>query len=154
MKNKGNAVLIGVSILLVGAAGFFIIKGIMSNKNRGNDPKGGLKPTGGSTINDGLNIDNSATSGGVTATNVSNLSFPIKKGSKSEDIKAVQQLIMQYDKRLLPVYKDDGKWGIETQTALQKIIKKSSVDSQADLDKITQLGISKALVLLSGFKLF
>lgn len=137
MKNKGNAVLIGVSILLVGAAGFFIIKGIMSNKNRGNDTKGGLKP------NDGSNIDNGSTIGGLTAINVSNLSFPIKKGSKSEDIKAVQQLIMQYDKRLLPVYKDDGKWGIETQTALQKIIKKSSVDSQADLDKIDEMAKAK-----------
>jgi hypothetical protein len=148
MKNKGNGVLIGVSILLVGLAGFFIVKSIMSNKNRPEDKKKGDDDKKGSS-----SVDNSTTNIPTTS-DVSNLSFPIKKGSKSDDIKVVQQLIMQYDKRLLPVYKDDGKWGIETQTALQKIIKKSSVDSQADLDKITQAGAAKAGAILSGFKLF
>jgi hypothetical protein len=148
MKNKSNGILIGVSILLVGVAGFFIVKSIMGNKNRPEDKKKGDDDKKGSS-----SVDNSTTNIPTTS-DVSNLSFPIKKGSKSDDIKVVQQLIMQYDKRLLPVYKDDGKWGIETQTALQKIIKKSSVDSQADLDKITQAGAAKAGAILSGFKLF
>lgn len=148
MKNKGNGLLIGVSILLVGVAGFFIIKAIMGNKNRPEDKNKEDEAKKASS-----SVDNSTTNI-PTISDVSNLSFPIKKGSKSDDIKVVQQLIMQYDKRLLPVYKDDGKWGIETQTALQKIIKKSSVDSQADLDKITQAGVAKASALLSGFKLF
>lgn len=148
MKNKGNGVLIGVSILLVGVAGFFIVKAIMGNKNRPEDKKKGDDDKKGSN-----SVDNSTTNIPTTS-DISNLSFPIKKGSKSDDIKVVQQLIMQYDKRLLPVYKDDGKWGMETQTALQKIIKKSSVDTQADLDKITQAGAAKAGALLSGFKLF
>lgn len=148
MKNKGNGVLIGVSILLVGVAGFFIVNAIMGNKNRPEDKKKGDDDKKGSN-----SVDNSTTNIPTTS-DISNLSFPIKKGSKSDDIKVVQQLIMQYDKRLLPVYKDDGKWGMETQTALQKIIKKSSVDTQADLDKITQAGAAKAGVLLSGFKLF
>jgi hypothetical protein len=39
----------------------------------------------------------------------------------------------------LPVYKDDGKWGVETQVALQKILKKSSIDSQQDLDKLEEM---------------
>lgn len=153
MKNKGNKVLIGVSIVLVGVAGFFIVKAIMSNKNKGNNGQKGSKPSDNLT-NSGAISDGGATNDGTIAANVSSLSFPIKKGSKSEDIKALQQLILQYDKRLLPVYKDDGKWGMETQIALQKIIKKSSIDSQADLDKITQAGAAKAGVLLSGFKLF
>jgi len=148
MKNKNNAVFIGLSVVLVGAAGFFIVAAIRDRKFR----KGSNKI---STSNlDSTNSGASSNNIDVTKSEVSGLSFPIKKGSKSDDIKVVQQLIMQYDKRLLPVYKDDGKWGIETQTALQKIIKKSSVDSQEDLDKITQAGIAKAGILLSGFKLF
>lgn len=144
MKNKGNKVLIGVSIVLVGVAGFFIVKSTMFNKNKPKENDG----------QKGSNSIDNSTNSSTTLSEASGLSFPIKKGSKSDDIKVVQQLIMQYDKRLLPVYKDDGKWGIETQTALQKIIKKSSIDSQADLDKITQAGVAKAGVLLSGFKLF
>ena len=144
MKNKGNGVLIGVSILLVGIAGFFIVRAIMGNKNKPKENDG----------QKGSNSVDNSTTNIPTTSDISNLSFPIKKGSKSDDIKVVQQLIMQYDKRLLPVYKDDGKWGLETQTALQKIIKKTSVDSQADLDKITQEGAAKAGLLLSGFKLF
>lgn len=130
MKSKGDAVLIGVSILLVGVAGFFVIKGIMSNKNKGNNqepPKDKPKKKG------SLIIDDSQSANPV---------FPIKKGSKIDDIKIVQQAIMKYDNRLLPVYKDDGKWGIETQTALQKILKKSTVDSQADLDIIYEMAIA------------
>jgi hypothetical protein len=158
MKNKGNAVLIGFSIILVGLAGFFVIKGIMSNKNRGNDkkdPKDDLKPIGGATTG-GATTDGATTggtsSGGATATNVNNLTFPIKKGSKIEDIKAVQKLILGYDNRLLPKYKDDGKWGKETENALQKIIKKKTIDSQADLDLIIKLGVARATNFLFGVK--
>lgn len=131
MKNKSNSILIVLSVLFVGAAGFFIIKALKTSKEKKNSQDGGEdKPT-----KKGLII--------LDDSQNASPSFPIKKGSKSEDIKIVQQAIMRYDARLLPVFKDDGKWGIETQTALQKILKKSSVNSQEDLDKIDEMAKAK-----------
>lgn len=131
MKNKGNSILIVLSVLFVGAAGFFIIKALKTGKQKKDSQGGGEdKPT-----KKGLII--------VDDSQNASPPFPIKKGSKSEDIKIVQQAIMRYDARLLPVFKDDGKWGIETQTALQKILKKSSVNSQEDLDKIDEMAKAK-----------
>lgn len=148
MKKKGNGLLIGLSVLLVGVGGFFIIAAIRDKKLRKGSNK--ILFSNPDSTNSGTSSNNTE----VAKSEVSGLSFPIKKGSKSDDVKVVQRLIMQYDNRLLPVYKDDGNFGIETQTALQKIIKKSSVDSQEDLNKITQAGAAKAGAFLSGFKLF
>lgn len=62
--------------------------------------------------------------------------FPLKSGSKGAKVKELQQAILKYDPKALPKFGADGDFGSETQRAVSKILGKTSVDSQADIDKI------------------
>lgn len=62
--------------------------------------------------------------------------FPLKKGSKGRLVSAVQQWLLKIDKNSLPKFGADGKFGAETEDALQKYLGKKTVDSDADINKL------------------
>lgn len=72
----------------------------------------------------------------VTTTPKPNNGYPIKKGSSGRLVSSVQQWILKIDPTLLPKFGADGKFGSETEAALQKLIGKKTVDSNADIDKL------------------
>lgn len=72
----------------------------------------------------------------VTTTPKPTNGYPIKKGSSGRLVSSVQQWILKIDPTLLPKFGADGKFGSETEAALQKLIGKKTVDSNADIDKL------------------
>lgn len=66
--------------------------------------------------------------------------FPLKKGSKGERVKELQQaLIGKFGKTILPKYGDDGDFGSEMETALQKAGYPTVVD-ESTYNVIKKLG--------------
>lgn len=58
--------------------------------------------------------------------------FPLKKGSKGKEVKAMQQaIIQQYGKSYLPRYGADGDFGNETVNALKRLHLPASIDETA-----------------------
>ena len=76
--------------------------------------------------------------------------FPLSRGSKGEKVKELQRAIMAYDPALLPKFKDDGDYGSETEAAVQKLLGKSSVNSQEDIAKIVNMKKSQQSVALAA----
>jgi hypothetical protein len=71
-------------------------------------------------------------------TNSSVSDFPLKKGSKSDNVKALQNaLIAKYGKSILPKYGADGDFGTETLNALKKVNLPTTID-QSTFNVITQ----------------
>jgi len=65
--------------------------------------------------------------------------FPLKKGSKGNNVKLLQEaLIAKYGKSILPKYGADGDFGSETAGALQKINYPTTMD-QSTFNVITQI---------------
>ncbi len=62
--------------------------------------------------------------------------YPLKRGSTGRLVSSVQQWILKIDPTLLPKYGADGKFGAETETALQNLIGKKTIDSNSDIDKL------------------
>lgn len=62
--------------------------------------------------------------------------FPLKKGSSGRMVSSIQQWILKIDPTLLPKYGADGKFGSETESALNKLTGKKTVDSNSDIDKL------------------
>ena len=65
--------------------------------------------------------------------------FPLRRGSKGDLVKQLQDALMQYFPAL-PVGYDDGKFGKNTEADLFKITKKKMVETQAELDSIIRGG--------------
>lgn len=63
-------------------------------------------------------------------------SYPLKMGSRGRLVSAVQQWLLKIDKNSLPKFGADGKFGTETEDALQKYLGKKTVDSDADINKL------------------
>lgn len=72
----------------------------------------------------------------VTPTPTPSKGYPIKKGSSGRLVSSVQQWILKIDPTLLPKFGADGKFGSETEAALEKLIGKKTVDSNEDIDKL------------------
>lgn len=93
-----------------------------------------------------------------STTAFSNFKFPIRRGQKGENVKKLQQLILSINTKALPKFGADGDFGSETATALTKLIGKDSIDNQADLDKLKNVGYQTAskiaLNMASGFRLY
>jgi len=68
--------------------------------------------------------------------------FPIKKGSKGDKVREIQQILLGIDANALPKYGADGDFGSETESALFKYLNKKSVDNQDDM--ITLNGLKDA----------
>jgi hypothetical protein len=71
------------------------------------------------------------------------INFPLRRGSKGNLVKQLQNALMQYNSAL-PIGYDDGKFGVKTEGELFKISKKKMVESQAELDSIVRGGQSIA----------
>ena len=65
--------------------------------------------------------------------------FPIKKGSKGDKVKEIQQILVGIDANALPKYGIDGDFGSETESALFKYLNKKSVDKQDDIVNLNGL---------------
>jgi len=68
--------------------------------------------------------------------------FPIKKGSKGDKVREIQQILVGIDANALPKYGVDGDFGSETESALFRYLNKKSVDNQDDM--ITLNGLKDA----------
>ena len=85
------------------------------------------QPSGGLTGNTGIGSPTgSSTTGSAGAS--SNDFFPLKKGSKGENVKDLQELILKINNKLLPRYGDDGDFGSETEAAVVSLLNKKVVE--------------------------
>ena len=75
-------------------------------------------------------------------TQITSQDFPIKKGSKADKVKEIQQILVGIDANALPKYGVDGDFGSETEAALFKYLNKKSVDNQDDI--VTLNGLKDA----------
>ena len=177
-SNKGQIVGISIlSVLLLGTATYFIIRGSRKKQfppiDDKKNPKVADQPivievVETKTTNQGTSFFDAirnAIQGGLKTkdeTTITGFTFPIKFGQKGANVKKLQQLILSYDNRLLPKYKDDGDFGNETRDALSKIINKKQIDNQADIDALVLKIKEKASGLMTsaiinqslGIKLF
>jgi hypothetical protein len=65
--------------------------------------------------------------------------FPLKKGSRGSNVKAVQTIILKIDKSLLPKFGADGDFGSETESAIFKLLGKKTIDGQSDINKLNDI---------------
>ena len=75
-------------------------------------------------------------------TQITSQDFPIKKGSKGNKVREIQQILVGIDANALPKYGVDGDFGSETESALFRYLNKKSVDNQDDM--ITLNGLKDA----------
>jgi hypothetical protein len=108
---------------------YFVYKAIRNKFSKGED-----SPDNYNKQEDTKTETNS--SGGATPS-VAKL-FPLKKGSKGGKVKELQNAILTYDSTLLGKYGADGDFGSMTEKALQKILGKTSADSQEDIEEINK----------------
>ena len=82
---------------------------------------GGLTSTG---------TGGSAGKGGSSSSGSNNSSdfFPLRKGSKGENVKDLQELILKINNKLLPRYGADGDFGSETEAAVVSLLNKKTVE--------------------------
>jgi len=165
-SNTGSIVGISiVSLLLLGTATYFIIRG---SKQKPLPPKDDKKPTKDDQLtqvveektttqtNQGTSFFDAIRNviqGGLKTkdeTTIKGFTFPIKFGQKGANVKKLQQLLMTYDKNILPKFKDDGDFGNETRTALSKVINKTQIDNQADIDALVLKIKEKASGIMTG----
>lgn len=64
--------------------------------------------------------------------------FPLQKGSKGAYVSQLQSYILQLDSTLLPKFKEDGKYGNETEAAVEKLLGKKTINSQADVEAMNK----------------
>ena len=84
----------------------------------------------------------------VSSGSVRNDKFPLKRGSKGINVSALQQWLLKIDKTLLPKFGADGDFGAETEAAVQKVLGKKTVDSNADFDKLMLIYNQKTFPLM------
>lgn len=126
-----NATKIIAGVLLAGGV-FFLIKYLLPKKDKTPTPPPAPKkeetapPTGGTSP------------------------FPLKKGSKGSLVRSVQTWLLKIDRTSLPKYGADGSFGSETESALQKILGKKTIDSQADIDSLNVIFNKKTFPMMTA----
>lgn len=65
--------------------------------------------------------------------------FPLKRGSRGSKVTEVQQIIKKLDATLLPKFGIDGDFGRETEAAVEKLLGKKTIDSQADINTLNNM---------------
>ena len=108
-------------------AGGYLVYKYLANKK-----KGIPQPIGDTTPNNAVSISNNGT---YVVPEISKY-FPLKKGSSGQKVIELQTAIRKANPNLLAKYGIDGKFGSETQAAVQSLLGKKTVDSQDDIDKI------------------
>jgi len=91
--------------------------------------------------------DDKKTSSGLSTSTKSD-SFPLKKGSKGDNVKMIQQLLLKIDRSILPKFGADGDFGSETESAVQKTLNKKTIDGQNDLNTLNLIFNSKTFPLV------
>ena len=143
MKNKNILPAVLTVVLVVGAGFFFLAKASDRRRRRELEEKlkgGGGQPSGEqpqTPIVTDLNTGFSFT-------------YPIKRGDSGENVRQLQILLLGYDKNILPNFGADGKFGLETQNALSRIIAKNQVSSAQDIALIKNKIQEKAKRLVGG----
>jgi len=164
-SNKGQVIGISIlSVLLLGTATYFIIRG---SRRKQFPPIDDKKPkVADQPIVTEVVVEKKTTQGGgfleairnaiqsglktKDETTVTGFTFPIKFGQKGANVKKLQQLLMTYDKNSLPKFGADGDFGNETRNALSKIINKTQIDNQSDIDALVIKIKEKASGLMTG----
>lgn len=122
-KKKRKAVLIGLGIAATGVAGYFGWQYLRQRKSQGDTGADfSYQDTDYSWPADtGTNTGSGSNSPGGTSAPIPTDSFPLKKGSRGPNVKALQDaLIASYGASILPKYGADGDFGSETEAALKK----------------------------------
>lgn len=70
----------------------------------------------------------SAGKGSSSGSNNSSDFFPLRKGSKGENVKDLQELMLKINNKLLPRYGADGDFGSETEAAVVSLLNKKTVE--------------------------
>jgi hypothetical protein len=153
MANKTTIIVVS-SVLLLGLTTYFVMRASKTMKDTKNKKKSAedlakkkeeeLKKSVDNTqttqtTTDGTTPTQTTTTTTQTTpskTTAPTLNVPIMFGNKGDNVKKLQQLILQYDSTLLPKFKDDGQFGTETSVALNKIIGKGFIQTQADVTKL------------------
>lgn len=170
-ENKKNSVIAisVVSLLLVGTAIYFVIKGAKL-KPKPQEGGGGRLPIGGGQsepttpteqptqpTKTGLGSFFESLTKGFQQTistkdpsTFQGFKFPIKRGQKGSNVKRLQQLLLTFDKNILPKFGADGDFGTETETALVRVIGKKQIDNQDDLLAIETKIKEKAGSIMAG----
>lgn len=150
MTNKKGTIAIGViSLLFVGTAIYFVIRGL---KAKGTPQEG--NNVGGTDVKDaGATSTTTTTTTPTTSTTTqetyTEFKFPIRLTQKGENVRKLQNLLLKVDSNLLPKHGADGYFGTETESALYRVLGKKSVVSQSDIEKIKQKAIAKTVGVLS-----
>lgn len=128
-KNYKKAILIGLGVAATAVGGFFgwkWFKGKNNAANAGDDAGDAVETNQQTSASSSTKTQTSSSSSGSswykpsTTTTTRKDEFPLKKGSKGDRVKAVQQkLIAKYGKSILPKYGADGDFGSEMVAALQ-----------------------------------
>jgi len=150
MTNKKGTIAIGViSLLFVGTAIYFVIKGLRAKgtpqgSNNVDDKKKDVGTTSTTTT-----PSTSTTTTPSTQETYTEFVFPIRRSQKNDSVGKLQELLLKVDSKSLPKFGADKFFGTETETALFKVLGKKSVSSQADIDVIKQKAIQKTIGALS-----
>lgn len=150
MTNKKGTIAIGViSLLFVGTAIYFVVKGLRTKPK----PQEGNNVGGGDTQNAGTTTTTTTTTTPSTTTTTqetyTEFKFPIRLTQKNDSVRKLQDLLLKVDSNLLPKFGVDGYFGTETESALYKVLGKKSVSSQADIEKIKNKAKAKTIGVLS-----
>lgn len=171
-ENKKGIIAVSiVSLLLVGTAVFFVVKGLKAKPKPQEGGGGGERlPIGGGQSEIPTSTEQSTQSTktgfgsflenltkgfqkGLTTKDpltFEGFKFPIRRGQKGSNVKRLQQLLLTYDRNSLPKFGADSFFGTETEIALQKIIGKKQVDGQADIIDIEIKIKEKAGSIMAG----
>lgn len=128
-KKTGLKILIGLGVVAaIGTAAYFIVQ------HSRNSAANGLIDT---EVEDAVIPDN--TNSNRTATRSSRTGFPLKRGSKGDLVRNVQQaLISKYGVNILPRFGADGIWGSELENALIS----KGLPTTISADNFTQIVVS------------
>ena len=165
-ENKKSTILVVslVSLLLVGTAIFFVVKGAglkprpQSDDKDEEDEKNNKKKVDDTATEKGTGIGNffenlrDKVTGGLTTKDPSTFEgfkFPIRRTQRGENVKRLQLLLLTFDKSIIP-QGATGYFGTQTETALQKVIGKKQVESQADILAIESKIKQKAGSIMAG----
>lgn len=104
-----------------------LVGGLLIYKQfRKKQPSGGV--TGSTGIGSPTGVGGLTGSTGIGGSASSNDFFPLKKGSKGQNVRDLQELMLKINNKLLPRYGADGDFGSETEAAVVSLLNKKTVE--------------------------
>jgi len=127
-QQKKKIILTTLAVSAAGVLGYFGWQYIKRRKaGKGTDLDEILKANNTAMVSDAFNIPSTIVRprvqpGSTKSSSSAKSDFPLKKGSKGELVKQLQEaIISKYGKSILPKYGADGDFGTETLNALKKL---------------------------------